>query len=89
MKRSALRLLKVNAVLIYPQFESKQRTRHGYKINTLIRIYFYAELRFLWSRGIVVGTETRLRAGRSAVRIPVDTRYFSFLHKAQTGSEVH
>ena len=62
-----------------------QREKNRVKINNLIRLY-YSELRFMWSRGIVVGTETRLRAGRSVVRIPVYTRDFSLLHKVQTGS---
>jgi len=31
---------------------------------------------FFWTRGTVVGTETRQRGGRSVVRIPVYTRDF-------------
>jgi len=73
--------LYVDGLREFKQGENKT----AYKINFLIRFYD-AVLSFLWSRGIVVGTLTRLQAGRSLVRIPVDTRDFSLLHYVQTGS---
>jgi hypothetical protein len=35
----------------------------------------------------VVGTETRLQAGRSGIRIPVEERDFSVFQNVHTGSE--
>lgn len=42
---------------------------------------------YLGSGDSVVGTETRLQAGRSGIRIPVEKRDFSLLQNIQTGSE--
>jgi hypothetical protein len=39
------------------------------------------------SRDSVVGTETRLQAGRPVIRIPVEERDFYIYQNIQTGSE--
>jgi hypothetical protein len=39
------------------------------------------------NRDRVVGTEIRLQAGRSGIRIPVEERDFSLFQNIQTGSE--
>jgi hypothetical protein len=41
------------------------------------------------SQSSLVGIVTRLRAGRSGVRIPVEARDFSLLQNVQTGSGAH
>jgi hypothetical protein len=39
-----------------------------------------------WSLGGVLGTVTKLQAGRSGILIPIGTIHFSPLQKVQTGS---
>jgi hypothetical protein len=43
----------------------------------------------IWNWGSSVGISTRRRAGRSEVRIPAGTRYFSFIQNAETSCEAH
>jgi hypothetical protein len=42
-----------------------------------------------WSRGSVVGLDTRLHAGRPGIRIPVGSRDFCLLQNVQAGPGAH
>jgi hypothetical protein len=55
-------------------------------------IYFWKKqvnMQHYWSRGSVVGLDTRLQAGRPGIRIPVGSRYFSLLQNVQAVPGAH